>query len=388
MASERPRRRFTRARFVGVALAGGLVGQAPGLALLALAARPRLGGAAWWGAILVGLVAMAPLAARLRIGDANRAERGLLGAALLAFYAWWGTSLVAGVVAPIVLPVGVALGVPVAVSSLVALAVGAYAGVGGVSWRRHARLHRVELAVDGLPAALDGYRIAQLSDLHVGPHTSPARVRGWVDRVNRLAPDLVAITGDLIASGDDYLDDVARELGRLRGKDGVALCMGNHDYFADHARLVAGLERVGIEVLRNRGRAVERADLRYWLAGVDDTWSRKADVERALDGRPDGAPAIVLAHDPALFDECAARGATVVLSGHTHGGQIALPLFSRTVNFARLVHRYTAGTYRSGGAHLYVSRGAGTTGLPLRIGAPSEIALITLRSARLEGVIK
>ncbi len=366
-----------------IAAVAGLVGQLPGALLLGHALAARAPTAAWAAPLALTLAASLALAARLALGMTERAETGAVGAALYLFYVWWAASLVALLAAAPAWLAAWALGAPLAAGSAAALAAGLVAAGGGVSVQRtFARLRRVEVRVPGLPRELDGYRIAQLSDVHMGWHTPRERVRRWVDRINALGADLVAVTGDLITSGDRFVDAVAEELGRLRGRDGVALCMGNHEYFGDVRRLVAGLERAGVEVLRNRGRVVRRGGACYWLAGVDDTWQRLADVERALAGRPDGAPAIVLAHDPDLFDECAARGATLVLSGHTHGGQIALPLlFSRTVNFARLRHRYTAGSYRRGAAHLYVSRGAGTTGPPLRIGAPSEIALITLRAA-------
>jgi uncharacterized protein len=384
----RPRQRFTRPRFVAIALVMGLIGQIPGAILLGLGLGPRIGGWAWavaWGACLVALL---PLGARLWIGS-DRAETGGLGVALRVFFAWWGTSVIAALAAPFAWAVAWAAGAT-AWAPWIALGAGAIAGIGGTTvWRTMPRLRRLEVAIEGLPPGLDGYRIAQMSDLHMGPHTPPERVRRWVDRVNRLSADLVAVTGDLITQGDDYLDALGQELGRLRGRDGVAVCMGNHDYFADHERLIEALEREGIEVLRNRGRLVERGEVRYFLAGVDDTWTRRADVHRALAERPDETPTpmitVMLAHDPALFDECADKGAHLVLSGHTHGGQVAVPIFGRTLNLARLGYRYIAGHYRRAAAHgvaqLYVSRGAGTTGPPLRIGAPSEIALITLRAA-------
>jgi hypothetical protein len=221
-----------------------------------------------------------------------------------------------------------------------------------------------------------------MSDLHMGPHTPPERVRRWVDRVNRLSADLVAVTGDLITQGDDYLDALGQELGRLRGRDGVAVCMGNHDYFADHERLIEALEREGIEVLRNRGRLVERGEVRYFLAGVDDTWTRRADVHRALAERPDETPTpmitVMLAHDPALFDECADKGAHLVLSGHTHGGQLGLVSVGLDWTVLSRTRWPDHGLFAHGTNRLYVHRGTGFYGFPLRIGVPGEASILEI----------
>lgn len=368
-----------------IALAVALAGQVPGVLLCAAAGRPLLGPAALPSSLAFAVLLTLPLLVRLRLGITGRSEHGWLGASQVLFFGWWGASMVGALVTPPAWGVAYWAGWPSWLAAAAALAVGVASGVSGVTVERTIpRLRRIEVRVAGLPAALDGYRIAQLSDLHMGGHTPPERVRRWVDRVNALEADLVTVTGDLITSGDDYLDHVGRELGRLRGRDGVAACMGNHDYFGDHERLIARLAGEGVDVLRNRGRVVARGEARYWLAGVDDTWSRLEDVGKAMAGRPDGLTSIVLAHDPKLFDECADHGATLVLSGHTHGGQVAVPFFGRTLSLARIAYRYTAGLYRRGGSHLYVNRGAGTTGPPIRIGAPSEIALLTLRRESFE----
>jgi predicted MPP superfamily phosphohydrolase len=116
-----------------------------------------------------------------------------------------------------------------------------------------------------------------------------------------------------------------------------------------------------------------------WLAGVDDTWTRRHDMERALAERPAGMPAVLLAHDPALFPDAVERSVDLVLSGHTHGGQVAVPLLARRLNLARLMTRFTNDVYRSGSTTLYVNRGLGTTGPPVRLAVAPEIAVLTLR---------
>ncbi|MES1206510.1 MAG: metallophosphoesterase, partial [Pseudomonadota bacterium] len=158
-----------------------------------------------------------------------------------------------------------------------------------------------------------------------------------VAQVNELDPDLVAVTGDLIASGAAFVPVVATSLGKLRGRDGVFACMGNHDYFTDGEAMVSALQGAGLDVLRNRGVSVRRGDQTMYLAGVDDTWTHRNDLPRALAARPAHAPAVLLAHDPALFPEAAAHGVDLTLAGHTHGGQLGVPFLAKRYNLARLM---------------------------------------------------
>lgn len=277
-------------------------------------------------------------------------------------------------------------------ASVGALAAGCYgvtlclALYGVLVRRRWVRVRELEVSIPGLPEAFDGYRIAQLSDLHVGSMCPRERVEGWVRRTNALEPDLVALTGDYVTSGVAFHEDIAGALGQLRARDGVAAVMGNHDYFGDGEPLVELLRAAGIRVLRNEHTVLTRGDARLTLAGVDDVWTRRADVARTVAGRDPSIPMVVLAHDPALFPRFAARGAALVLSGHTHWGQVAGPLRMRRFNLARLAFRFHADVYREGDATLYVHPGMGTTGPPVRLGAPPEIAVIRLRRA--EGTAK
>jgi predicted MPP superfamily phosphohydrolase len=248
--------------------------------------------------------------------------------------------------------------------------------------RRWVRVRSLDVPVVGLGAAFDGYRIAQLSDLHIGGLWSPARAARWVSRVNALDVDLVALTGDYVTHGTSFHEDIAALLAAMRGRDGVVAVMGNHDYFGDGESLVTLLRAGGVAVLRNEHRVLWRAGDALTLAGVDDTWSRRADVARTLAGRDGGRPLIALAHDPQLFPELARRGAALVLSGHTHWGQIAMPFLATRYNLSRLSYRYHAGLYQEGGAVLYVSPGLGTTGPPVRVGAPPEITVLRLRATR------
>ncbi|MBM7117897.1 metallophosphoesterase [Archangium primigenium] len=259
--------------------------------------------------------------------------------------------------------------------------VGVFALASGVkSVLGEPRLRRREVRVEGLPPALDGYRIGQISDVHCGPEVSEQRVARWVARLNALEVDLMTVTGDLITHGASHVEAVARALGGLRAKDGVFACMGNHDYFTEPEHLVRELERHGLQVLRNQGVVVERGDARLYVAGVDDTWTSRNDLTRALARRPEGVPTVLLAHDPDLFPMAHARGVELTLSGHTHGGQLAVPGVRR-LSLARILTSWTAGMYRRERSWLYVNLGAGTTGPPVRWGAPAELVVLTLRRA-------
>lgn len=290
--------------------------------------------------------------------------------------AWWASCIVFAMLLPFAWVIAW-LGAPRQLAFTAAAALSLVSGLGALGSRPRVRNRSVR--IPDLPRALDGYRIGQISDVHCGPHTPASRVRGWVARLNALDLDLMTVTGDLITSGESHVSDVAEALGALRARDGVFACMGNHDYFTDGEHLVRELERNGLAVLRNRGVVVERDGARLYVAGVDDTWTSRHDIGRALADRPAGVPAILLAHDPNLFPSAVERDVELTLSGHTHGGQLAVPGVRR-LSLARFITRYTAGLYRRGRSALYVNRGAGTTGPPLRLGAPAELAVLTLRS--------
>jgi uncharacterized protein len=252
-------------------------------------------------------------------------------------------------------------------------------GYGILVRRRWFQVVEREVHIPGLDARLDGLRIAQLSDLHVGTLTPPTWGLAWSRAANRRAPDLAVVTGDLVTSGTQYHQDVARVIGSLRATLGVYVSMGNHDYFGEGEPLIATLGAHGARVLRNEGLVVEHGGAKVWLAAIDDTWTRRDDLARALRDRPPGTTTVLLAHDPSRFDEAAAAGVHLVLSGHTHGGQIAVPFFYRAIGLANLAHRYRIGFYRLGRSTLYVHPGLGTTGPPMRLGVAPEVTILVLR---------
>jgi predicted MPP superfamily phosphohydrolase len=161
----------------------------------------------------------------------------------------------------------------------------------------------------------------------------------------------------------------------------VFVSMGNHDYFGEGEPLVTLLRNGGVNVLRNEGRLLQRSGGELWLAAIDDTWTRRDDIARALSGRPEGTASVLLAHDPERFRDAAKHGVSLTLAGHTHGGQIAVPFLYRWLSLSHLTHHFHVGTYRDGRSTLYVHPGLGTTGPPMRLGVAPVVAILTLRAA-------
>lgn len=240
----------------------------------------------------------------------------------------------------------------------------------------------VEIAVPGLPAPFDGYRIVQLSDLHASPLNRAPWVRGVVERTNALRPDLIVVSGDFQDGTVAARADDVRPLRELRAPDGVIGVPGNHEYYTSYPDWMAALRALGITMLENRHVLVERQGKRLAVAGLTDVQARAfgqppPDLSAALAGIPTGVPAIVLSHRPGSAPEIARAGAVLELAGHTHGGQIRGPdLVTRIAN-----NGFLAGLYDVNGMPLYVSSGTGLWhGLPMRVGRPSEITAITLRA--------
>jgi predicted MPP superfamily phosphohydrolase len=241
-------------------------------------------------------------------------------------------------------------------------------------------VRRIDIPVRGLDPRFDGYTIAQLSDLHIGAFHPLWWGQRWARAANANAADAVVVTGDMVTSGVAFHEDIAELVGGLRGKDGVYVIMGNHDYFGEGEPLVSLLRARDVHVLRNEGVVLERDGARLFLAGIDDTWTKRADLDAALRERPEGVPTVLLAHDPERFGAAAERNVALVLSGHTHGGQVAFPFLGRWINASRLAHEFHIGLYEKGDSTLYVSGGLGTTGPPVRLGVAPSMALIRLRA--------
>jgi len=240
---------------------------------------------------------------------------------------------------------------------------------------------RIELA-RGAPG-LAGLRIAFLSDLHAGNYFGEDDWLAVCERVAREAPDLVCLGGDLINLFEHETHLLRKGLALLEPPLGRFAVPGNHEYHAAEEPQLwrSVLEDCGVEVLWNRGLRIGRGGASLWLCGVDDLRRGEPDLAQALDGAADHEPRVLLSHNPDLFIDAARAGVDLQLSGHTHGGQI---VFRGYTPLRHSRFGFWAGHYRREGAQLYVGRGVGTTALPLRIGAPAEIAIIELRREQAE----
>jgi predicted MPP superfamily phosphohydrolase len=258
---------------------------------------------------------------------------------------------------------------------------GATLGWGAVVGRHEYELVELPVRIAALPRALDGYVIAQVSDLHTGNYVGERELDAGFERVRAAKPDLVVVTGDIVDFDPAYTPLVARKLADLAPRDGVFAILGNHDYYAGREKVLAGLRAAGITPLVNEGTVVRPRDHGgFALLGVDDRWAGRYGsagprLEDALAMVPDALPRILLSHQPVTVDRWAGKVA-LQLSGHTHGGQIN-PGFRP----ADLFMSYVSGLYRVGGTALYVNRGFGTVGPPSRVGAPPEITRIVLVAA-------
>jgi hypothetical protein len=291
-------------------------------------------------------------------------------------YMWFGIATYL-LLAAALTDVARVFGIPARTSALVAIIGVALTIVYGlVNVQRGARVKRVTVPLAKLPASADGYKIVQLTDVHIGPTLGAAFARQVVERVQALAPDLIVITGDCVDGNLSALAEQVEPLRDLHARDGVYAVTGNHEYYWNADAWIALLGSLGLRFLRNERVRIAAG---IELAGVDDSSAagmlagHGEDIPRALAGRDPELPVVLLAHHPSSIGRAVAAGADLQLSGHTHGGQL-LPLGW----LARLFEPRVAGLARFGATWLYVSEGTGFWGPPLRIGTTQEITLITL----------
>ncbi|MHB8625396.1 MAG: metallophosphoesterase [Aggregatilineales bacterium] len=253
-----------------------------------------------------------------------------------------------------------------------------------IDWRRRT------IPIDGLPPAFDGYRLIQLSDLHLaeGKHLTPAHVARIVVRVNRLRPDAIAITGDLVSRVDAVSREGIGRLAKLRAPDGVFAVPGNHDYWSGFPAVHEAVQRAGLHWLVNAHHLIRRNGAGLTIAGVDDAWEGAPDLAQALRGVPSNAPVILLAHTPNFADVSVYDSRIVLqLSGHSHGGQVRIPGFGPIV-LPDQAWRFPVGLYRANSAEkngralwVYTNRGLGLAEVPMRFNCRPEVTIFTLRSS-------
>jgi predicted MPP superfamily phosphohydrolase len=237
----------------------------------------------------------------------------------------------------------------------------------------------VNIPIDNLPDALEGFTIVQISDVHVGPTIKRDYVAAIVEAVNELQPDVIAVTGDLVDGSVRELAAHTAPLAELRSRHGTYFVTGNHEYYSGERAWTQEIRRLGMTVLQNSHTVLEHEGARVALAGVTDFGAhhfdphQRSDPHAAIAGAPAGAVRILLAHQPRSAPAAAAAGFDLQLSGHTHGGQ-----FWPWNHFVRLQQPYTAGLRRLNDLWIYTSRGTGYWGPPKRFGAPSEITRLRL----------
>lgn len=252
-------------------------------------------------------------------------------------------------------------------------------GFGILVERRHLRVREVRVPLPGLPKDLEGLRLVQLSDIHLSPFLSEQELARAVDMANELRPHLTVVTGDLVTSPGGPLEVCLRQLARLRAEAGTLGCLGNHEAYA-HVADEATREgrRLGIYFLRKEARSLRFGDATLNVAGVDYQpigGEYLAGAERLI---APGSTNVLLSHNPAVFDVAATQGWHLTLAGHTHGGQVTAEILHPSLNPARFYTPYVYGLYRRGPAVMWVTRGIGTVGAPVRLGAPPEVVLLRL----------
>lgn len=233
---------------------------------------------------------------------------------------------------------------------------------------------KIEIPIDGLDPKLDGFRIVQITDIHTGYFYDVSKLEKLARLSNSLDPHLVALTGDQVHGfHPGFVSDLARGLRGLRARRGVASVLGNHDRLPGREKVVSEMEKAGWEVLQDRSVLLSYRGASLNLAGIRD-WGDRPDLCKAIASCNPHHPTVLLSHRPDVFDEAAGRRVDLVLAGHTHGGQVAVPGFNPAGWFVPYLH----GLYSKGKTRMYVCAGVGLTGPPLRFGVPPELALVVL----------
>jgi predicted MPP superfamily phosphohydrolase len=243
-------------------------------------------------------------------------------------------------------------------------------------------VNRVQVRLPGFPPSSAPLRIAHLSDFHLGHFASEKQVTTAVEAANQEAPDMIALTGDYVTEGKRFIERIGALLAPLRASLGVHAVLGNHDHRANGGRVESALREAGLQVLHNCSRPLEwrpagRQPVRLALVGVDDLWRGKGDTAEALKDVPQGLPAVVLSHNPDAIYPLRERPSTLILAGHTHGGQV-FRLGRYLLDGTRFGKRYPYGLHRLGEAQVYITSGIGTTLLPIRFFCPAEVAILSI----------
>ncbi len=237
-------------------------------------------------------------------------------------------------------------------------------------------IEKIDIKLPRLPKKLDGFRLIHLSDIHHSPFTNLEHISRTVKVANRLKPDMFVLTGDYVSHESEYIEPVAEVLGTLNSEFGTFACLGNHDHWTDAELVTSSFRRANINVLINEGFRFTARDSSFWLCGVDDYMVGKTDLKSALHGSFADEMKLLLAHNPVIFRQAARFDVDLVLSGHTHGGQVKLRDEDKRILPPRKLQN---GLHRRRDSQIYITRGIGTVVLPIRYQCPPEISLIELQ---------
>jgi uncharacterized protein len=237
-------------------------------------------------------------------------------------------------------------------------------------------LEKINISIKRLPKKLDGFRLIHLSDIHHSPFTNLEHIIRTVKISNRLKPDMFVLTGDYVSHETEYIEPVAKVLGELKSEFGTFACLGNHDHWTDPETITNSFRAAGMTVLINEGLRFEARGASFWLAGVDDHLVGKTDLPASLKGSFADEMKLLLAHNPVIFRQAVKEKIDLVLSGHTHGGQVKIRDEDKRILPRR---KLTNGLHERKDTQIYITRGIGTVVLPIRYQCPPEISLIELR---------
>ena len=247
------------------------------------------------------------------------------------------------------------------------------------AFARDPEISRMDIWLDRLPVPFNGLRVVHLTDIHHSLFTPLEYVQRAVKMANRLHPEVVALTGDYVTLSPNYIWPVAQMLGKLRAPFGVFAVLGNHDFKVDADEITRALRAQRIRVLRNAHYPLRSHGSTLWMVGVDDLWWDADDLGAALHSIPEHDAKLLLCHNPMGIRNAAARRIDFMLSGHTHGGQVRLPVVGSLRGRSKLGEKFVDGWNRLEGTQIYVSRGIGRSVVPLRWKCPPEIAFFRLR---------
>jgi predicted MPP superfamily phosphohydrolase len=262
------------------------------------------------------------------------------------------------------------------------LAVSATAAYATLIAPQNYEITETDVFLTNLPERFEGFRITQLTDIHHSRIVDLAEVQRVVTLANETKPDLIVLTGDYTTSYRRYIEPCAEVLAGLKAPEGVWAVLGNHDHYTDPELTTRALLRNRIPVMNNLNTVLRRGADAIQLAGIDDWSWNGTDWKRAFYGVNESLPLVLLSHQPSVLDLDVSKKAALIISGHTHGGQIKLPFIGAPARFATIDLKYANGLFQRDQTQLYVSRGTGVIGLPVRLGVRPEIAVLRLRRAQ------